>query len=149
MYPTQAQTYLKSVYKMKMDTNVHSLLTYLCMIGDYEETKKVLLESIGEDPLGDGTLLHTALYWNCGDMGYKFFNLFYTCNAKICKNSLGEFPWEQKGDSWSFICPENGRIVFGERRIEDFEILYHYIPLKIKRTEEEFGSFLSNLFKKV
>jgi len=139
--------------KEKMTTLdfTHFLLKYLCMVGDYEQTIEILtcsedmkyiLDKVDED----GTLFHTALYWNTNHMGHKFFNLFNTCNAKICKNSRGEFPWEQKGDSWNVVY-EGERINLGERDVKDFEILYRYIPLKIKKMDNEFKGFISSLFK--
>ena len=116
---------------------VHLCLKYLCITGNLEDFVKFIesdydiYEIINRIDI-DGNMLHTALYWNSGEKGRKFFDIFYAQGSKICVNDKNELPWEQKGDTWIYVGPDSETKNIGVRDYKEFDVLYNIIKTQIQ-----------------
>jgi len=121
-------------------------LIYMCQRGQLDSVKE-LLQNLPDNEVHEmintttglcynGTILHEALYWNSGELGLAFFNLFRYYGAEYKKNSYQEFPWEQGGPLWinSFVISR-----IGLREENEFSSMYNQIRNMVRSSEEMTG----------
>jgi hypothetical protein len=121
-------------------------LIYMCQRGELDSVKELLqrlpyteANVIINTTTGlcyNGTILHEALYWNSGELGLAFFNLFRSYGAEYKKNTYEEFPWEQGGPLWV-----NTLMIsrIGLREENEFSGLYNQIRSMVRYSEEMTG----------
>jgi hypothetical protein len=117
-------------------------LMYLITKGDFENTCYFLTDVYDNNPdevkelvstthplFHGGSVLHIALYWNAGQRGIEFFELFVSYGAHYIENDAGYYAWEQFGGIWStpFDIIEYGVRMQSEfdEGYEELRIRYH------------------------
>jgi len=109
-------------------------LGHLCACGLFDEAEQFIL--LTEDKvellntrcynLYSGTVLNMALYWNSGDLGYKFFTMLTSYGAGWHPDVYGLFPHQQTGTLWTTITTME---VIGKRNPDEFTMLYTKLHL--------------------
>jgi hypothetical protein len=121
---------------MPLQQNV-LFLGHLCACGLYNEAEAFIttIENKSEllnsrnDLLYEGTVLNMALYWNSGDLGYKFFTMLTSYGAMIMPDGYNLLPHEQTGTIWSSMMDN---YYIGNRDPSEFTTLYTQIYLALE-----------------
>lgn len=112
-------------------------LGHLCACGLIDEAEAFIrtIENLSEllntrsCQMYGGTVLNMALYWNSGDLGYKFFTMLTSYGATIMIDAYNLFPHEQTGTIWSSITDNQ---IIGKRNPSEFTMLYTKIHLALE-----------------
>jgi len=154
LHSTVAQQILKDTYPITFDEFIHKVtaahkleytpleknvlfLAHLCACGLLDEANEFILTIENRRELlntrmfqlYDGTVLNMALYWNSGDLAYKFFEMLTAYGAYIYYDCYDCLPYQQDGTFWTTIIDQH---TIGKRNLDEFLPVYTEIILELE-----------------